>query len=532
VEWRFLLRHGAWWGAVCVLLFRSAFDPVPFFNVDEGVLAAVAGIILDGGVPYADGWCHRGPMLHYIYAGLFFLFGRGNMHAIHSATSISLALQALMLFRLAARFFSQRTALLASLLFAFYSTFGFSPRFSLGANVDVWMNLFVMAGLLLFVSAYKRNKNSCFLWSGVAIGLALMTKQTAVFLYPWLLGMLIVGSQWANSRPDRRFLATGALLLSLGLLAPLTAAVIWFGRLGALRDLYSLTVSYNFFYIQSFWEPNPASFVTTVVTAAKGLIRSFLYPALPQFALLLFGLTWFSIVDSHIIRRIRGSTLIGDKPVPYLFHGWFLASYLPLLILGRAFGNYFIPLLPAAALFAAAVLQQVWLRFKTRGRRAKYGIVAAVAVALLIPFFHFLQDLPKTPSIALQPDLMELAGLVHQSASEDECIFLWGWNSQFYTLAERAPAGRFVFCSFLTGTTPGGQAEVPSASVSGYRNSAQLWLEDLLTHRPKIFIDGHLASDFLRDYPLTRYPQVWKHLQNHYRISRKFKGYTLYERID
>ena len=68
--------------------------------------------------------------------------------------------------------------------------------------------------------------------------------------------------------------------------------------------------------------------------------------------------------------------------------------------------------------------------------------------------------------------------------------------------------------------------------MSGYRNAAQLWLQDLIASPPKIFIDGHLASEFLRDYPLTRYPKVWQYLQHHYRISRRYKSYTLYERID
>ncbi|MBM3790763.1 MAG: glycosyltransferase family 39 protein [Acidobacteria bacterium] len=530
---KFVDRYGAWLGAICILLFRSPFDPVPFYNVDEGVLAAVAGIILDGGTPYSDGWCHRGPVLHYIYSGLFILFGRGNMHAIHAATSVALALQALMLYHLAALFLSKRTALLASLLFVFYSTFGFPAQSSLGANVDVWVNLFVLPGLLIFLSGCRDNRKSCFLWAGIGIGLAVLTKQTAVFLYPWLLGMLLTGSLRgkAEGRPGLRSLAAGAGLLTAGLLAPLAAAAMWFALRGALGDFVALTVAYNFFYIHSFWEQDAASLVTAWTTA-KGIIKTFLYPALPQFSLLLFGLTWFSILDSRVIGRIRGRTILGADPALFLFHGWFLAYYLPLLILGRGFGNYFIPLLPAAAVVAAAVLTQAWPRVRIRGRTWRNGAAVAAATAFLIPPLHFLYDLPKTPALALQPDLMVLSDMAREASGEEDRIFFWGWDSQFYTLAERAPAGRFVFCSFLTETTPGGQAAAPSASVAGYRNAADLWLEDLVKHRPRVFIDGHLAFDFLRAYPLTRYPRVWEYLQNHYRVSRRFKSYTVYERID
>jgi hypothetical protein len=561
---RFLSKYGAVLAALLVVLFRIPFDATPFFNVDEGVLAAVAGIILDGGVPYAEGWCHRGPVLHYIYAAIFLIFGRGNMHAVHSATTIALALQALMLYRLSTAFFSKRTALLASLLFAFYSTFGFPARSTLGANVDVWVNLWVLPGLLLLLSACRHNRKSHFLWAGILVGMAVLTKQTAVFLYPWLLMTLLVGTHWGktDSRPLRPYLQIGAMLLTAGMVAPIAAAALWFYLLGALGDFYSLTVAYNFFYIQSFWKQDPASLLWTAATTLKGLVKSFLYPALPQFALPLFGLTWFSIFRSCIrgrflarfshLRSSRGGATqsrrmitspqqkVGEKRGldpgltdgrggMLLFHGWFIAAYFPLIILGRGFGNYFIPLLAAAAVVTSVVLEEIWARFEMQPWNWRHGAAGAL---LLIPFCHFFYDLPATPTITRNPELMHLAGVVHETAGKDETIFLWGWESQFYTLAERSPASRFVFCSFLTGTSPGGQAESPSAKVEGYRDAIRLWREDLEASRPKVVLDGHLDSHFLRYYPLTRFPGIWDYLQNHYRISERFGNYTLYERND
>jgi len=109
------------------MLIRFPFDLKQFHIVDEAVIGTLANIILRGGLVYRDGWCHRGPMLDYVYAGIFSVFGNGNMVAVHLITSLLIALQTLLLYRITSLLFDRRVALVASCLFAFFSTFGYPP---------------------------------------------------------------------------------------------------------------------------------------------------------------------------------------------------------------------------------------------------------------------------------------------------------------------------------------------------------------------------------------------------------------------
>jgi predicted membrane-bound mannosyltransferase len=85
---RLMVKYGVFGSILLVLLVRIPFDLKPFHNVDEGVLATLANIISDGGLIYRDGWDHRGPLLSYVYAGIFSLFGQNNMIAVHLITTL------------------------------------------------------------------------------------------------------------------------------------------------------------------------------------------------------------------------------------------------------------------------------------------------------------------------------------------------------------------------------------------------------------------------------------------------------------
>ena len=85
-------------------LLRAPYASVPFFNVDEALIAVMADAILDGEILYRDVWEHQTPLSYFIYSLVFVLFGKNNMTAIHLFGIGWIILTALMIYKLADEF--------------------------------------------------------------------------------------------------------------------------------------------------------------------------------------------------------------------------------------------------------------------------------------------------------------------------------------------------------------------------------------------------------------------------------------------
>jgi len=255
---RIIGKYGALGSILFLLVTRIPFDLKPFHNVDEGVLATLANIISDGGLIYRDGWDHRGPLLSYLYAGIFYLFGRNNMIAVHLITTLVIGIETFLLYRLSLFFFKKKIAIVAAFFFAFFSTFGYSPVDTLAANVEIWMNLFILFSLNVFVRALKTDLHRHYFLAGLIMGLAALTKQVAYFLYLFLVLTLWFVHVWGREGKWKpvRTATTGSLMIALGMLTPLLGVLGYYGLKGAIGDFLSLYFSYNFYYLGSFYAPS------------------------------------------------------------------------------------------------------------------------------------------------------------------------------------------------------------------------------------------------------------------------------------
>src|SRR5262245_3531321 len=98
MSFRWLTVAGVALVVVWMVWLRAPSFPTPIWNVDEGIAAALADKILDGGLPYRHAIDQRPPVTYLVYAAVFAVAGTNNMYAIHVALALLAAATAVGLF--------------------------------------------------------------------------------------------------------------------------------------------------------------------------------------------------------------------------------------------------------------------------------------------------------------------------------------------------------------------------------------------------------------------------------------------------
>jgi hypothetical protein len=133
---------------------------------------------------------------------------------------------------------------------------------------------------------------------------------------------------------------------------------------------------------------------------------------------------------------------------------WCLSSLAGALSSGRGFDHYFIQFLPAFSWLAS------WLPGSLGHVIARGNIRPVIrgGAALLLAFF--IGSLVFTPVAArrVPPPPVDparpVADFIDDHSLPADKIFVWGYNPDIYLYANRAPASRFLYCTFQTGLIP------------------------------------------------------------------------------
>src|SRR3989344_2955457 len=97
-----------------VLRFPSLFEP--FWYGDEGIFAAVARNLNQGGVLYQTAWDNKPPMIYLTYQAIFRLFGV-SMFWLHLTAAITVLATAAVIYEIAQEVMGEKRALVATLVF-------------------------------------------------------------------------------------------------------------------------------------------------------------------------------------------------------------------------------------------------------------------------------------------------------------------------------------------------------------------------------------------------------------------------------
>jgi hypothetical protein len=408
--------------ALVPILLYLPFAGTPFER-DEGVYATIAQGVLDGRVPYRDLFDNKPPLVYIWYAFSFTLFGE-SVFAPRILASICLSLTTLALFNQARMVLPMPAARFAAALFAISTGL---PWVALHANTEAYMLLPLVTSLMFFTIGMRDGRLRWFVIAGIFAGLAMMTKQVAMWN---LLALAMVALVWhrRTAETQLRAIAPTASLFA-GCLAALALVALPFTLAGALDDLIYANLSYNWVYI------------------------NFLSHA-ERLANFGYGLLFFSAVAAPFVAgAIAGLVVLWRKRsavTDYVLILWAFASALGVASGGRFFPHYFLQLMPSLAVLTGIVIYDRFVNGREHVLSRPAWIVATFLIVVSVGTTTVLYLAPRqaeeqvVSSVFYQKEWEasseKLGEYIKERTEDGDLIFNYGRESQIYFYADRAPA--------------------------------------------------------------------------------------------
>lgn len=497
----------------------------PILDVDESQFAGFANTLLAGGTPYVDSVDTKPLGIYQFFAAVFLIFGRNNMIAVHAVTAIWVFLTAIFCRRIARALYSEGAGWMAALLYAVFTT-TYIPKY-------ISTSIMVIAMLPLTMSIYymvrweSSRRYRTLVLAGLLFGIACIFKYqaginaiVAAFYFLIFAPLYLFRERPRPSfKPFLVFIASGAAV-GLAFFAYLEGIGAW--------DAYRFfSMRGSLAYVEA--GMNTTNFFSRLASRGGAFVAS-------TFLIWFFGIREAASLARHIFVSLEHSR---RWLAEYLILFWFLGSIIPVCIGGRFFGHYFIQLMPALVILAAAPASRFFESAIKGGRRFALALFLAGLILPAAGFFcaRIYADEIYTAIGEDNPNSYRpLGAYVRERTPPSDSIFVWGFATPVYFFADRPAASRFLWCDWLTGRIPGS----PTARDRFYDTSAfitrgswDMLFDDLERNRPAYFIDTSVGNyhDYGK-YPVTKYPKLVEYMEKNYRFEARYAGADFYKRKD
>lgn len=294
-----------------LLRFPSLFEP--FWYGDEGIFAAVARNLNQGGVLYQTAWDNKPPAIYLTYQAIFSVFGV-SMFWLRLVTAVVVMATAAVIYEIAQKVLGARRALVAAFAFGFLT----SLRIVEGnlSLTEIWMILPISSAMLL---AIKRNfDKSGIFGAGILISIGSLYKQVGA-LEAAALGIFL----FLIAKNLSGFFKKG-LILAVGFLLPYLLLLGYF----ASKNLTGEFIFAAYTYYQIYLGESPRYAILTNALKFVPIVAA----------------VWYGIWK----KRSDGVDTF------HLFLLWAAFSALGSYFSGRTYGHYLVQAVPAVSLLIAS----------------------------------------------------------------------------------------------------------------------------------------------------------------------------------
>jgi hypothetical protein len=457
--------------AAVALLVRLPGLTARILNPDEAYYSVQARVLLHGGSLYRDAVDRKPPGLPYLTAAIQWVVGHPSVRAMRLVDALALAATAVLVGSLARRRSGEAAALAAPLLYL-AAVAALPARDAQAFTSETWVALGTIAALWWV----DRDR---LVAAGLALAGACLMRQTAVLFVP-----AVAIAAW----PRFRWRGVATLVgipaaVALAAAAALGIGDTWFWVVGSGGDGY---LGIHGRYRET----------AELAQDALGVIGLAVVPLL--------------VLVPAGLGRWRDTAEVWAGVV-----GGLVAATVGL----RFFPHYALQGLPWLALAAGSG----WAALgRGAARRAVVALAAGVA-ALGIGL-----SLAAPPGISLHGDAVSAS--IRRHSRPGDPIFVWGHATEYYLLADRPPATRFLTSGFLTGYS-GGRPPGPDPRNRPVPGAWSMLRDDVAAHPPELIVDV-AASGFRNGdaYPIEDRAYLRRLLARRYRLVEVVDGVRIYRR--
>lgn len=522
-------------------LLRLPFIWQPFYSLDEGLYATSANMLLHGAPPDEYLTNAMFPLLHFVYAILFFIFGQDNMAAIHFASIILILFTAYILYRISQLIFDEKTGLWASGLFCIFTFIG--PDHDMLAFNKEWLIIFfnTLAAYFFIKFFIQATRHYYYLFiSGLFFGLGFLSKPLALFDYMAMITFYCIyifyrGIKIKQSGDNKSYTFFPNNNYT-EILKACAASFAGFLSVIALCLLYIFTTSESNIY-STFIFP-AASLYSSIIPLQIKIIRliDFMTPVSsikPHFLFLICS--YFASIVLIITSDKTDGSPKKKQMLSYMII-WAFYSFISGSVTGRFFGHYFIVVLPPVCLVTSFVIQHVLdtVQYMLNQKKKKQFIVfTKTAVAFIIVYMAVYSPMKQMQyrwptiqqfylygqkKIDIPKSISMLANYIKTNSTDKDKILVWGYWPEIYSYCSRLPASGHFVSNWLVGLIPWEKTE-PHIDTSAYILPG-IWdtfMQDLYENKPMFIIDTAPSNPlFAIKYPIRKYKPLEDFIQKSY----------------
>jgi 4-amino-4-deoxy-L-arabinose transferase-like glycosyltransferase len=542
-----------------VLCLRLPYNSVKFWTIDEAGFAAVANKLIDGHILYKDAYDNKPPFIYVFYAGVFLLFGKGNMAAVHMATLFAALLSLWLLFLLSAEMFSKIVAQATAAAYAFFLVASKAGDV-FSAMTEIYMTPAIIAGVYFCCRGLRSTKNWHWAAAGISFGMAFWIKQPGILFCLMVPVVALIGA--CPFKPAS--LIQGGRKCLVAFLGFSAISLLWLipiYRNKCLHEFIDIVILYNT-KIQTASIPIHQS-VRMALYTVSAYFKSYFAPiilALIGSILLIGRLRARFAPDSKRLEIAESS-----EPVIIML-AWSAISIVAVTLGGRFYGYYMYIVAPIIAILAAVAFKRFYEYRSSLAPLTRWSMIIFLIIGAAMPFYQFQssyfaqandflarRDGTNMGEFSSTPALMVSRYIARTTLPRDQ-IFIWGYQPNIYVLSGRNFATRYFSAALQTGFVwgtiqqlsgwrsdyqlflPGTKSSTfqPSDTAQWiYPGSQELLLHDLAASPPELFIDGNVPGEwpFGAKYPIASFSKFQEFLDNNYQFEKNILGYRIYRRL-
>ena len=480
--------------ALCFILILTFLIRIPFlaepFETDQGIYSYLAWGWEHGKVLYRDLVDNKPPLVFVFYRIIFKLFGY-SVQDIHLTYSLLAVLTTFVFYWLARSIFKPGIALISAFLYGLFS--GGALIAGSFANAENLMVLFIIFAFYCFWRAYQERKNFLFVFGGIFIGLAAMTKQSGLFEG---MGISLFLYFVFGDKGNRALALKRISLVWLGM--GMVFAFIWvcLVRSGLEKDFIQSTIRYGLFYSRA----------AGVQQSTINFLHALKWTPRENFPLWILG-GWGAILAFK------------KKEKLFLFLAiWMIFAFLGVAVSGRFYHQYFIQFIPPLVLVATYTLQTLFWQKESGKRKRLIGalaLIAAIGIFFGAQWNYYFKYSPTDSLIhrrgsLVRPDLVrgtnQLVSYIRERTKPDEYIYIWGLWPEVYFLSQRYASSKYAFLASR------------GIMIKWFKSlvQEQVW-QDTAKNNPKFFIIDYYFADLIS-------PDLNKYLRENYVYDTKIAG--------